>query len=170
MANNWEINYSPQDLLPARGSLQGATLKAFATTSTNRPAFAFDDTTLEAVSGAPFIAPENTDAGTIKCELKISAESDVTNTAAFSAGLECVTDGDSLSLQAADSIGSQSVGSVTLSGTAGDQHKIEITISDTDGIAAGDQVRLVLSRDAPTTDPALDDVYLWSARLYQEAT
>ena len=154
MANNWEINYSPQNLLPARGSLQGATLKAFNTTSTNRPAYAFDDTTLEAVSAAPFIAPENTDSGAIKCELKISAETDVSNTAAFSAGVECITDGDSTNLQTGDSVAALSVGSVTLSGTAGDQHKIEITIADTDGITAGDQVRLVISRDAPTTDTA----------------
>ena len=170
MANNWEINYSPQNLLPARGSLQGATLKAFNTTNTNRPAYAFDDTTLEAVSTAPFIAPENTDSGAIKCELKISAETDVSNTAAFAAAIECITDAESLDLESADSYATESTSSVTLSGTAGDQHKIEITISATDGITAGDQVRLLIYRDAPTTDTALDDVYLWSARLYQEAT
>ena len=170
MANNWEINFTPQAMLPARGSIQGATLKAFGTTSTNRPAFAFDETTQEGVTCAAFIAPENTGSGAVKCELKISAASDVSNVAGFYALIECVTDGDSQNLTTSDSGGSTSTGTVTLSGTAGDQHKVEITISDTDGLTAGDQVRLLLARDTMSTDTALGDVYLWSARLYQEAT
>ena len=170
MASNWEINFTPQAMLPTRGTIQGATIKAFATTSTNRPAFAFDETTQEGVVCAAFIAPQNTASGALKCDLKISAASDVSNTAGFVASVECVTDADSQNLTTSDSIGTTSTGTVTLSGTAGDQHKIEITISDTDGLTAGDQVRLVIARDTATTDTALGDVYLWSARLYQEAT
>lgn len=167
----FEVSYGPQDFTPTRGLVQGATQKVFATSSTNRHAFAFDDSTQEGVTSKPFIAPDTTTAsGVLKCELKISAASDTTNTAAFQVGLECITDADSLNLTTADSFDTTSTGSVTLSGTAGDQHKIEVTIANTDGLTAGDQVRLSIARDTPTADTASGDLYLYAARLYQEAT
>lgn len=67
---------------------------------------------------------------------------------AFEAALEAITPSDSVDLDSADSFDSvSSSGGITLPSTAGQLARADIVLASVDSVAAGDYVRLRLTRD-----------------------
>lgn len=71
--------------------------------------------------------------------------------------LEAVTPADALNVLTTASFAAvNSAGVETVPGTAGYLKRTTVTIANTDSLAAGDRVRLLISRDAPTDTCAAD--------------
>lgn len=92
----------------------------------------------------------------LKAVLYFYMESDATNDVALDVFVEAKTpDGDTLDMETADDWDSANSGTKSLAGTtAGDLLKLEITLTNDDGLNAGDLVRFGVRRD---TDSANDD-------------
>ena len=75
---------------------------------------------------------------------------------------------DTLDLEASSDGAAGTAGTHAMGGTAGDLRKLTITLSDTskDSVAAGDQVRLALSRTT-ATDNVAGDLYVPFVVLYE---
>jgi hypothetical protein len=89
----------------------------------------------------------------------------------FEASVMAVSDGDSQDLDT-ESYDTVNTGTATVPGTAGYLDVISVTLTNADSLAAGDLVRIKLSRDADdgTNDTATGDLEFHGARLEYTAT
>ena len=86
----------------------------------------------------------------------------------FEVAVEAVSDGDATDLDAGTSFDTVNAsGSATVPGTAGYIDQVTVTLTNNDSIAAGDYVRLSVSRDSDdvTNDTATGDLYLLAVEV-----
>lgn len=92
------------------------------------------------------------------------------NNVVWAAQVEAVTDGDTVDLDAATSFDTANTATDAVPGTAGYLGQASITLTNADGIAAGDYVRIAIFRDADNaSDTATGDAYLLAAELRDTA-
>lgn len=139
--------------------------------SNRRPALAYDASTDETAYWT-FKAPQGL-TGTMTLVCTIAMASATSGTVGIQAQIEAITDGDSTDTDATTSFDSvNNSASTTVPGTAGYPKDISITMTNQDGIAAGDYCRLSINRDADgsaITDSATGDMYLLLAELRDAA-
>lgn len=130
-----------------------------------RPVLAFDAGTDESCYWT-FVAPVGLTTP-VTARIYYVMASATANGVVFNSALECVTDGDTTDLDAAESFDTDnSSGAVTVPGTAGHIDVISITLSNNDSITPGDLCRLRLSRNADDgSDNATGDCLVLAAEL-----
>jgi hypothetical protein len=132
----------------------------------NRPILAFDAATDEECCWTDIAAQGLT--GPLTAIITYVMASATSGTVRFEALIEAISDGDSTDVDATTSFGSTNSGGATVPGTAGYIDQISITLTNDDGIAAGDLYRLAIRRDADGTtgtDTATGDAYVLSVEL-----
>lgn len=140
------------------------------TTVNRRPVLAFDPSTDETCYWTG-VAPQGL-TGTITAVITyISAGN--TGTVGWQAALEGVSDGDTVDLDATTSFDTvNNSASITVPGTAGYVDQVSITLTNADGLAAGDYFRLSINRDAngsAITDSSTSDAYILAVELRDAA-
>lgn len=165
MANTFELNLAPPSWVPdpsvppGFGILQG------------RPFWAFDADTDEILRSQAFQMPAAyAGSGTLKLDVWYMMASATSGDVRLVASVEAVTDGDAVDLDAGESFDSDNTATETVPGTAGHPSKLTITLTNKDSVAAGDYVRIKLSRDANhgSEDDATGDLRFLDATLREE--
>lgn len=136
------------------------------TTINARPALAFDASTQETAYWT-LVAPQGL-TGALSCVITYMMASAVSGNIEFEVAVEAITDGDATDLDATASFDTVNAsGAITVPGTAGYIDQVSVTLTNADSIAAGDLVRISISRDADdgTNDTATGDLYLLMAEL-----
>lgn len=131
-----------------------------------RPALAFDAVTQETTNWT-FIAPQGL-TGALSCVITYMMASAVSGNIEFEVAVEAITGGDATDLDATTSFDTvNSSGATAVPGTAGYIDQISVTLTNADAIAAGDLIRISISRDADdaTNDTAAGDLYFLVAEL-----
>ena len=167
MARTVEIILPATSFIPA--SANGAQFVAHLHNSLTRPALAFDAGEDEFVVSVPLVMPASYAAGDVKVDIYFYSASANSGTAAWNVTLEAITAStDTLDLEATSSFPAGTVGTHSMGGTAGDLRKVSITLSATskDSVAAGDQMRLGLSRDE-SVDSVGGDLFVPFVVLYE---
>ena len=167
MARTVEIILPATSFIPA--STNGAQFVAHLHNSLARPALAFDAGTDEFVVSVPLVMPASYAAGDVKVDIFFYSASANSGTAAWNVTLEAITAStDTLDLEATSSLPAVTAGTHSMGGTAGDLRKVSITLSATskDSVAAGDQMRLGLSRDE-SADSVSGDLFVPFVVLYE---
>lgn len=135
-----------------------------------RPVLAFDAATAETCYWTG-IAPVGL-TGAITAVVHYMMASATAGKIDFSGAIEAITPGDAVDLDVASSIDTaNTITAPTVPGTAGYESSFSITMTNADGIAAGDYFRFVLSRDATdaTNDTASGDCYILGVELRDAA-
>lgn len=134
-----------------------------------RPLLAYDAATdEEAYWTMP--APQGL-TGTLSLVITYIMASATSGNVMLSARVEAVSDGDATDLDAGDSWDSANASSATaVPATAGYIDQVTITLTNADSAAAGDYMRVAISRDANhASDTAIGDLYLVVAELRDAA-
>lgn len=134
----------------------------------NRPVLAFDAATDETCYWTA-VAPQGL-TGTITVLVHYMMASATTGAVYFQSAIEAITPGDAVDLDATTSFDTANSGNGTVPGTAGYEQSISITMTNADGIAAGDYFRLSLNRDADNaSDTATGDAYVLAVEFRDAA-
>lgn len=168
MANNFELGLPPTAWIPA--SSNGPAQSAVATYDI--PTLDFDDTTVETCQSIPVQIPASyTGSGTLTLDVWYQMRTATSGSVAFRAYVMAITSGDAVDLDAGDSYDSANQGNSTVPGTAGYAKVLSITLTNKDGVAAGDWVRVKLDRFASdgTNDTATGDARVTSVTLREAA-
>ena len=168
MARNFTLNFPSTAFGPA-SSTTGPTYVNHGTTPFSRIGLAFDDSADETAATGMFVMPsEYTGSGTLKADICYYTASATSGDLAMLIGVEALTDGDSVDMEAANSFDLTAAASTkTVPGTAGHPDILTYTLSAKDSVAAGDIVRLLILRDV-SEDGVSGDVYVASVSLYEE--
>ena len=139
------------------------------TLSNRRPALAYDAGTQE-TSQWTGIAPQGL-TGTITAVVTYAMATATANLIEFEVSLEAITDGDATDTDAGDSFDTVNSQSATVPGTAGYIDQLSVTLTNADGLTAGDYYRLKVSRDADdgTNDTATGDAHVYAVELRDAA-
>lgn len=135
-----------------------------------RPALAFDASTQETCYWT-FVAPSDI-TGTMTAVISYMMASATSGNIEFEVAVEAVTEADATDLDATTSFDTvNSSGADAVPGTAGHLGQVSVTLTNQDSIAAGDLVRVSVSRDADdaTNDTATGDLYLLAVELRDAA-
>lgn len=171
MANNFEINFDPDCMIPPstnspdRGVAQNRTYLAFnAEAATNESCY----------TPAFRMPTAYTGSGTLKAAIGYFMASATSGDIKWDIAVEAVTDADALDLDSASSFDTEATVTVTVPATQGHLDVATITFTADpmrkDNVAAGDMVRLNVicdSADAATTTTG--DANLLYVTLYEEA-
>ncbi len=135
----------------------------------NRAVLAFDDTAGETCFWT-LVAPQGL-TGALTVVISLMMASATTGGLVFEAGVEAVSDSDTVDLDAGGSFAAATAATlVTVPSTAGYMRQISITPADADGIAAGDLVRILISRvPSNGADTATGDCYVLAVELRDAA-
>ena len=168
MARNFTLNFPSIAFTPA-SSTTGPTYVNHGTTPFGRVGLAFDDSADESASTGMFVMPsEYTGSGTLKADICYYTASATSGDLAMLVGVEALTDGDSVDMEAAHSFDfTSSAATKTVPGTAGHPDILTYTLTNKDSVAAGDIVRVLILRDV-SEDGVSGDVYVASVSLYEE--
>lgn len=131
-----------------------------------RPVLAFDASTAETCYWT-FPWPQGV-TGTVTAEFQYTMASATSGKVDFTVAVEAVTPGDALDLDATTSFATaNTITAPTVPGTAGYLGSFSCTLTNNDSWAAGDYVRLALTRDATdgTNDTASGDCYITLGEL-----
>jgi hypothetical protein len=131
-----------------------------------RPVLAFDASTQETAYWT-LIAPQGL-TGALSCVITYMMASATSGNVELEVAVEAITDADATDLDATASFGTvNSSGAITVPGTAGYIDQVSVTLTNADSVAAGDLLRISISRDADdgTNDTATGDMYLLIAEL-----
>jgi len=167
MANNFEINFDPDCMIPPstnspdRGVAQNRTYLAFLTTA---------DPNENCFTPAFRMPTAYTGTGTLKLAIGYHMSSATSGDLKWDVAVEAVTDADAVDLDSASSFDTENTVTVTVPATQGYLDVATVTLSNKDSVAAGDMVRLQIicdSVDAATTTTG--DARLMYATLYEEA-
>ncbi len=140
------------------------------TTINARPVLAFDASVQETAYWT-LAAPQGI-TGTMTLVVTYMMASATSGTVELEVAVEAITDGDATDLDAATSFDAVNAsGSITVPGTAGYIDQVSIALTNQDAVAAGDLLRISISRDADdgTNDTATGDLYLLAAELRDAA-
>lgn len=134
-----------------------------------RPVLAFDASTSETAYWTFTIPQGWTGTGTVV--LSYMMASAVTGGVALDVAIEAVSSGDAVDLDAGTSFAAVNTGTdAAVPATAGYMEQIIITLTNDDGLAAGDYVRISIARNVlHATDNATGDLYLLEAELRDTA-
>jgi hypothetical protein len=151
-------------LLPITGAMLDASVPPGIGFSNSIPKLLFDDTTPESCYWQ-FRMPQDYASSPV-LKVQYSMASATSNKVEFEASVMAVSDGDPQDMDA-ESYDSANTISVTVPGTAGYLDEISLSLTNADSLAAGDYVRLKLSRDADdgTNDTATGDCEVWAVSL-----
>tara|TARA_E500000331_G_scaffold324950_1_gene341710 strand:+ start:17946 stop:18455 length:510 start_codon:yes stop_codon:yes gene_type:complete len=168
MARNFTLNFPSTAFGPA-SSTTGPTYVNHGTTPFSRIGLAFDDSADETAATGMFVMPsEYTGSGTLKADICYYTASATSGDFAMLVGIEAITDGDSVDMEAANSFDLTATASTkTVPGTAGHPDILTYTLSAKDSVAAGDIVRILILRDV-SEDGVSGDVYVASVSFYEE--
>ncbi|TXH55807.1 MAG: hypothetical protein E6Q97_07900 [Desulfurellales bacterium] len=131
----------------------------------NRPVLAFDASTSETCyfSGK---APQGwTGTITVVVTFMMASDTNTAHTVEFGVSVEAITSGDAVDLDAGDSFDTENTANTTIPGTAGYAKDLSITLTNHDGSAAGDMIRIKLDRNAAGTDDATGDCYVLAVEM-----
>jgi hypothetical protein len=131
-----------------------------------RPVLAFDASTAETAYWT-FVAPQGL-TGALSAVVTYMMASATSGKVDFTGAIEAVSDNDATDLDAGTSFDTaNAITAPTVPGTAGYIDQFTITLTNADSIAAGDYVRLALTRDATdgTNDTASGDCYVLAVEL-----
>ncbi len=134
----------------------------------NVTAWAFDDTAEEAIISGAFPWPTDYASGTVTARIAFYTASDNTNDVAFDVFVQAVTsNADTLNMGSATSWDTANSGTASVSGTtAGDLRHLDITLTNKDSVAAGDDVIIGVRRDTDSgNDDIVGDVFVRWVRL-----
>lgn len=122
-----------------------------------RPVLLFDATDEEAALTPEVPMPAHYAGGVLSMDIHFFTIADNTNDLAMDAYVEAKTPNvDTLDMETADSWDTANSGTMSVSGTtAGDPQRLSITLTNKDGVVAGDLVRFGIRRD---TDSGNDDI------------
>lgn len=127
-----------------------------------RHVLAFDASTSESCMWTKVIPQGWT--GTVSGTISYCMASATSGSLSLSLTIEAVTSGDALDLDAATSYDSVNTGTdAAVPGTAGYMEQISFTLTNLDSSAAGDLVRIKLSRDI--SDTAAGDAYVFAVEI-----
>lgn len=130
----------------------------------NRSYLSFDDTTVEAARSPNMMMPAAyTGSGTLKADIFYAMASATSGKVDFEVSVEALTAADAVDTDSAESFDTANAANETVPGTAGYLGKLTVTLTNKDSVAAGDQVRLKLERDA---DDGTNDTASGDARVY----
>ncbi len=135
-------------------------------TVNSRPVLAFDASSQESAYWTMAVPQGIT--GALSCVITYMMASATSGTIEFEVAVEAVSDGDATDLDATTSFAAVNAsGAVTVPGTAGYIDQASVTLTNDDSLAAGDLVRISISRDADdaTNDTATGDLYLLMAEI-----
>ena len=131
-----------------------------------RPVLAFDASAQETAYWT-LIAPQGL-TGALSCVITYMMASATSGNIEFEVAVEAITDADATDLDATTSFDTVNAsGAITVPGTAGYIDQVSVTLTNADSVAAGDLLRISISRDADdgTNDTATGDLYLLMAEL-----
>lgn len=131
-----------------------------------RPVLAFDAGTDETAYWTGIAPQDLTGAVTVIVTYIMAAAT--SGAVRVQAALEAVSDGDAVDLDAATSFDTANSNGATVPSTAGHIDQLSITMTNFDGMAAGDYFRLALNRDADQTsgtDDAAGDMYVLAVEI-----
>jgi hypothetical protein len=157
-------------LTPFAAEFPNTTAFPAVASANGRPVLWFDGATDEECAWS-FIA-HSAITGALTLVLYCIAASATSGTARFEATVEAVTPADALDLDSATSYDSSNSAGATVGSTAGYLFTVSVTLTNADGIAAGDYVRVLLHRDADGTtgtDDVATDVGVLLAELRDAA-
>lgn len=140
------------------------------TTINARPVLAFDAATQETAYWT-LVAPQGL-SGTMTAVISYMMASATSGNIEFEVAVEAVTDADATDLDATTSFDTVNAsGATAVPGTAGYIDQVSITLTNQDSVAAGDLLRISVSRDADdgTNDTATGDLYLLAVELRDAA-
>lgn len=135
-----------------------------------RPALAFDASTDETCQWTA-VAPVGL-TGTLTAVVHYIMASATSGKIDFEGSIEAVTPGDAFDLDAGDSFDTaNTITAPTVPATAGYESSFTITLTNKDGIVAGDYFRFRLMRDADdaTNDTATGDCYVLAVEFKDSA-
>ena len=137
--------------------------------SNRRPVLAFDAATSETAYWT-FVAPQGI-TGAWTAVISYAMASATTGGVAFDVALEAISSGDALDTDATTSFDSVNTGTDSaVPGTAGYMEQISITLTNADGVAAADLVRVSVARDvADAADTATGDCYVFAVEIRDAA-
>lgn len=128
-----------------------------------RPVLAFDAATDEMVVFTQ-IAPQGL-TGALSAILTLAGGAASTNSTYWEVSLEAFTDGE-VDIDSADSFDTVNTGNVAMPATQGHTKTLAITLTNADSVAAGDLIRLKISRDANNaSDNFAGDAYLLAVEI-----
>jgi len=172
MANNFEINFDPDCMIPPSSNSPDRGV------AQNRTYLAFNDSTDETCYTPAFRMPTAyTGSGTLKLAIGYFMASATANDVVWACQVEAVTDADALDSDSASAFDTANTVTVTVPATQGHLDVATITLTNkgatsslSSAVAAGDMVRLAIYRDANAGgDTATGDACLLYATLYEEA-
>lgn len=151
---------------PASAEFPSSNFAALGQDGQGRMYLAFDGSTAESCYWT-FVAPAQM-TGALTLIVTYRAASATSGTALFEAAIEAISDGDTVDTDATSSFATDNTPSaVTVPGTAGYIDQLSITITNDDGIAAGDYCRLWLARDM--ADSASGDLHVLAVEMRDAA-
>lgn len=137
------------------------------TSFNDRPAIEFDPAINQSVQWS-FVAPSDLSGG-LTAKIFYTMASAVSGDIDIDVSIEAVTDGDTVDLDSSASFDAvNSADNNTVPGTAGYVGVISVTLTNADGVAAGDYVRLRVTRDA-VSDTAAGNMRLIAVELQDSA-
>ena len=158
--------------LPILGFLGDATNPPGLTIGTDRPKLLFDDTTDESCVIA-FRMPVNyASAPVLKIQFSMASDHDDSHKVEFEGSIYAITPTDVQDVDG-DSYDTVNRGNSTIHDGLGSMNEVSITMTNADGLAAGDYVGLKVSRDSDGTggnDDATGDCEVWATSLEYTTT
>lgn len=156
--------------LPESANLPGSNMPAPGVDGQLRPFLAFDASTDESCDWT-FIAPQGL-SGTLTAIITYRMASATTGSVRVQVAIEAITDGDTVDTDSASSFDTANSAGATVPGTAGYIDQLSVTLTNADGMAAGDYCRLRFNRDADGTsgtDDATGDMQVLAIELRDAA-
>lgn len=156
-------------LSPQAASFPSTNAAALGRDSLGRMYLAFDATTNETAYWT-LAAPQGL-TGTMTAVVTFRAASATSGNTIFNVAVEAITSGDALDTGAASSFDTTNASSPTaVAGTAGYITQLSVTLTNQDSVAAGDMVRISLTRDAASAnDNVSGDVHVLLVELRDAA-
>ena len=135
------------------------------TLSNRRPVLAYDASTSETAYWT-MVAPQGV-TGSWTAVISYAAATATSGGVAFDVAVEALTGGDAVDTDAMSSFDSVNGGSdAAVPATAGHPGQFSITLANVDSVAAGDLMRISVTRDvADSADTATGDVYVFSIEI-----
>ena len=133
-----------------------------------RLALAFDGVDEEAAVTAEMEMPSQYTGSGLTATLHIASETVNSSSCVFDVFVEAKTPGsDTLDMEAASSWNTTvNTATHTFAGTAGDPRSVDVTLTNSDGLAAGDLVRFGVRRDTDSgSDDIVSDIFVYSLTI-----
>ena len=167
MANTFEITFYPKDMVPllAYQDTPGQGMRQY------REFWTFSPAAAETLYSPQFVMPAAYAAGTVYCKLFFTMANTATGNVVFNCAVEAITPADAHNLITDEYFDTENdSASTAVPGTTGYLGTVTITLTNKDSVAAGDLVRLKITRDvADGGDDANSDARVYAVQIYEAA-